>query len=78
MNTNELELFKKKLDTIINLLAAQCVEGKSPKDGAMFLENLELDRKITATIYGTSQGSVRKYISEARKGSNKAHSSKKK
>lgn len=67
MTVDDLKPLENKLDILINLLAARWVDGKSLTDGALFLDKLGVDRRVTATIYDTSPDAVRASISAAKR-----------
>lgn len=75
---DDLKPLEDKLNTLVNLLAARCVENKNQEEGAFFLDKFGLDRKVIAKIYGTKPEAIRASISQAKKNSSKVRSSKKK
>jgi hypothetical protein len=55
------------LGQLLKVTCYMAVQGKSLSDGAPLLDRLGVDRSITAEIYGTSEGSVRAILSQARR-----------
>lgn len=59
----QFEELTQRLDGILKLLALQAISGKKIGEAAVELERAGLDRKIIAEVLGTSQSSVRKFVS---------------
>lgn len=77
MTGYDLKPLENRLDTLINLFAAQCIGDKNQTEGASFLDKLGVDRKVIAKIYGTTPPAIRSSISQAKRHNDKAHHSKK-
>jgi len=59
----KVDAILERLEAIIKLIALQTVSGKKVGDAALVLERAGLDRRVIAEVLGTSQSSVRGFIS---------------
>lgn len=57
----------KKLDTVVKLLAGNCIQGKNKTDAIITLGDLGVDTDIIAQIVKTTPGTVSARLSEHRK-----------
>jgi hypothetical protein len=67
MNADDIATLERKIDLLIRLLGARCVEGKTTTDAIRMLGRLGLDRPEIATICDTTPNTVSVRLSEARK-----------
>ncbi|HUF54653.1 MAG TPA: hypothetical protein VMR52_12895 [Dehalococcoidia bacterium] len=54
------------LQQILNVLAATAVQSKTMSEGAPYLERLGVERSVIATVYDTSDASVRAILSQVK------------
>ena len=64
----KLDLLLSRIESILKLLALQTVSGKKTGAAATVLDRAGLDRKLIAEILGTSQSSVRGFVSLSKQG----------
>jgi len=67
MNAHEVARLERKIDVLIRLLGARCVEGKTTTDAIQMLGRLGLDRPEIATICDTTPNTVSVRLSEAKR-----------
>jgi DNA-directed RNA polymerase specialized sigma24 family protein len=67
MDDRQFATLKKKLDTIIALLAADKVTDKSKKEAILMLHELGIDNTTIAALVGTTPSTVAVRLSEAKK-----------
>jgi hypothetical protein len=63
----KFDLLLDRLDSVLRLQALQTVSGMNAGEAAVLLDIAGLDRRLIATILDTTQASVRKSISRAKK-----------
>ena len=67
MNEEILKNIESKLDMIIMLMVRNEVRDMKKSEAAPFLRELGLMTKQIADILGSTEGAVRKYVSDAKK-----------
>ncbi len=67
MNPDEVARLERRIDVLIRLLGARCVDGKTTTEAIQLLGRLGLDRLEIATICDTTPNTVSVRLSEAKR-----------
>lgn len=67
MNDEGIDRIEVTLTSILRLLAAEAVEGKSLAEGVQLLDRAGLESGLIADICGTTAGTVRATLSRAKR-----------
>lgn len=67
MDEDTLKSIDKKLDTIIKLLAGNCIQGKSKSDAIIMLGDLGIDTDVIAQMVKTTPATVTTRLWEHKK-----------